>query len=129
MEIAFYNINNEEYNELRSLISEYNSALKSLLNKESTNKLKYIKEKTNLEKKILGKVSEEKIIGILSESEYEAIDKKLKDKYLGKNLLKLEELESLYLEFEDNLIENCEKLKVITKKALKNKNKVFFWIR
>lgn len=129
MELVFYNINNEEYNELRILLSEYNLALKLLLSKKSTDKLKCIKEKTNLEKKILEKVSDENIIGILSESEYEVIDKKFKDKYLGKNLLILEELESMYLEFEDNLIENCEKLKVIAKKALKNKTKVFFWIR
>lgn len=129
MEVVFYNISNEEYNELRILLDEYNVVLKSLFNKDSENKLKLIKEKAKLEKEILKKVSDENIIGILPESEYEIIDKKFKDKYLGQNLLKLEELEAMCLEIEDNLIKNSEKLKIISKKALKNRTKVFFWIR
>lgn len=129
MEVVFYNITNEEYNELRILIDGYNVVLKSLFNKDSANKLKLIKDKVKLENELLEKVSDEKIIGVLSENEYEIIDKKFKDKYLGKNLLTLEELEELYLEIEENSIKNCEKLKIIAKKALKNRTKAFFWIR
>ena len=129
MDIVFYSIDSKQYEVLESKVKNYNKVIKELFNKDAVNRIKLIKERSQIEKEIINSIKEHEQVSTLSEDEFESINKEFKDKYLNTNFLTQNEIESMYMEVEEKEDIKYNKLLQILKKALKNKKMLFFWIR
>lgn len=129
MDIVFYSIDSKQYEVLESKVNNYNKVIKELFNKDAVNRIKLIKERSQIEKEIMNSIKEYEIVSTLSEDEFESINKEFKDKYLNTNFLTQNEIESMYMEVEEKEDIKYNKLLQVLKKALKNKKMLFFWIR
>lgn len=129
MDIVFYSIDSKQYEVLESKVNNYNKVIKELFNKDAVNRIKLIKERSQIEKEIMNSIKEYEIVSTLSEDEFESINKEFKDKYLNTNFLTQDEIESMYMEVEEKEDIKYNKLLQVLKKALKNKKMLFFWIR
>lgn len=128
MEFRFYSINNKDVNQLEEYINSYNETVSEIIKGTSINKILLIKEKSNIEKEIFDIVDKDMYEGILSEDEFDNINKEFKEKYLSSNLIKAAKLEDAYLDILEYSFEGAEILKSIIKIAIKNKESLLFWI-
>lgn len=128
MEFRFYGINNKYVNQLEEYINSYNKTIREIITGKSDNKILLIKEKSNIEKEIFNIVDKDMYEGILSENEFDNVNKEFKEKYLSSNLIKAAKLEEAYLDILECSFEGAEILKSIIKITIKNKESLLFWI-
>lgn len=128
MEFRFYSINNKNVNKVEEYINSYNETVSEIIKGTGVNKILLIKEKSNIEKEIFNIVDKEMYEGILSEDEFDNINKEFKEKYLSSNLIKAAKLEDAYLDILECSFEGAEILKSIIKIAIRNKESLLFWI-
>lgn len=128
MKFNFYKISIGNINELNVQISKYSNIIHQLLRENGREKLNLIKEKNSIENSIFEILSREDIIGVLTDQEYDLLDKEFKNKYLNKNILTKENIENMYIDINSISNQASNKLKEILKKALIDNNCICFWI-
>lgn len=128
MEFRFYSINNKKLNQIEEYINNYNDIVREITKGTGFNKISLIKEKSNIEKEIFNIIDRDIYEGVLSEEEFDIIDKEFKGKYLESNLIKAAKLEDAYLDISEYNFQGIHILKSVIKDAIKNKESLLFWI-
>ena len=58
MNIVFYSIDNKQYKILESKVNNYNKIIREIFSNSSSNRIKLIKEKSQIEKEIIDNINE-----------------------------------------------------------------------
>lgn len=108
MKIKFYHIENKVLDNIIEYTLRYNEINKKIFNDNTSNLDELMRSKNDLEKNIFKILDNQIYLGCISDDQYYSIENEFRKKYLGKNLLNIDEIKQIY-----NSINNDDKYKKI----------------
>lgn len=129
MEFKFYNIDNSILNKINEYNLEYNDILNKILKDKNSNLDDLLEKRDCIEENILEILNTQKYIGYLNEDEYYDIESEFRTKYLGNNILDIQQINNMYNEIKIHDSELYENLKYILEKSIKEHKNIYILVK